>query len=184
MYGLGISALILIQPGVEQQARHADDAVHRGADLMAHVGEESPLRVIGEVRLFGHLPGLGDGRLELSVHPFQFPIRGLGFLGQSFQFIFCALTLDDAAETFRDGVQQADLLIQEGTPIGPALQMRDVERAGRRPSHGDGGRHPPFGLPEVSRLEGLAIKEDTGAGGLRMEPGVRDLFGDLLEDIL
>ena len=29
--------------GVQQQAGHADDAVHRGADLMAHVGEKSLL---------------------------------------------------------------------------------------------------------------------------------------------
>ena len=42
---LGVLALLDVQIGVEQEARHADDAVHRGADLVAHVGEELALRL-------------------------------------------------------------------------------------------------------------------------------------------
>ena len=41
--GLGEVALLLVEPGLEQQARHADDAVHRRANLMAHVREERRL---------------------------------------------------------------------------------------------------------------------------------------------
>ena len=33
--------------GVERQLRHADDAVHRRPDLVAHVGEELALRRVG-----------------------------------------------------------------------------------------------------------------------------------------
>jgi hypothetical protein len=39
----GEPALLRFQPGVQQQAGHADDGVHRGANLMAHGGEELAL---------------------------------------------------------------------------------------------------------------------------------------------
>ena len=42
-----ISALLRRQPGVGQQLRHAHDAVHRRADLVAHRGEEARLRLAG-----------------------------------------------------------------------------------------------------------------------------------------
>ena len=38
--GLGEPGLVIVQPALQQQFRHAHDAVHRRADLVAHVGEE------------------------------------------------------------------------------------------------------------------------------------------------
>ncbi len=47
--GLGELALARRERGLEQQVAHADHAVHRGADLVAHVGQELRLRAIGVV---------------------------------------------------------------------------------------------------------------------------------------
>ena len=47
---LDVVALLGGQRGVEQQLGHAEDAVHRRADFMAHVGQELAL---GHTRLFG-----------------------------------------------------------------------------------------------------------------------------------
>ena len=38
--GLRVIALAWIERGIEQQGGHADHAVHRRADLVAHVGEK------------------------------------------------------------------------------------------------------------------------------------------------
>ena len=40
LYGLGVFALLGAKFGAEQQLRHADHAVERRADLVAHVAEE------------------------------------------------------------------------------------------------------------------------------------------------
>ncbi len=58
-------ALHPIQIGVEQQLRHADHAVHRRPDLVAHVGQELGFHLGGE---FGPILGLqqfGIGQLEI-----------------------------------------------------------------------------------------------------------------------
>ena len=62
--GLGVVALLGVQRGVEQQAAHADDGVHRGADLVAHGGEEGRLGRRGGLRLVpgGVEVGLATGR--------------------------------------------------------------------------------------------------------------------------
>ena len=55
---LGEAALLVVELGLEQQPRHADDRVHRGADLVAHGGEELGLGRVREVRA-----GAGAGQL-------------------------------------------------------------------------------------------------------------------------
>lgn len=62
-------SFVLRQVGIEQQAGHTDDGVHRRPDLMAHVGQELALgfarrfrRFLGFFQLFG-VPapeGVGD----------------------------------------------------------------------------------------------------------------------------
>ncbi len=42
---------MLVEAGVERQLGHADDPVHRGTDLVAHVGQEFALRAAGFHRL-------------------------------------------------------------------------------------------------------------------------------------
>ena len=46
-HGLRVSALVLVEGGVQQEARHPDDPVHRGADLVTHVGQEVALGLVG-----------------------------------------------------------------------------------------------------------------------------------------
>ena len=50
-HGARVLALLGVQVGVEQECGHADDAVHRRADLVAHVGEELALRGVRRLRL-------------------------------------------------------------------------------------------------------------------------------------
>ena len=50
--------LFRIEWGIEQQAGHADYRVHRGADLVAHVGQEFALGAVGG---FGDILGLLQG---------------------------------------------------------------------------------------------------------------------------
>ena len=45
--GLGEVALLGVQRRVQQQAAHADDGVHRRADLVAHRGQEGALGLVG-----------------------------------------------------------------------------------------------------------------------------------------
>jgi len=66
------------QLGVEGQFGHADDAVHRGADLVAHVGQELALgpggrlgRLAGAVGVALGLPAVGDLAFEGVVRPLQ-----------------------------------------------------------------------------------------------------------------
>ena len=61
---LRVLALLRVQMGVEQEAGHADDAVHRRADLVAHVGEELALRLGARLRRF-----LGDAKLLRRAVP-------------------------------------------------------------------------------------------------------------------
>ena len=44
----------------DQQAAHADDRVHRGADLVAHRGQERALRLVRRVRIAPRRHQLGD----------------------------------------------------------------------------------------------------------------------------
>ena len=49
---LDVFALLAVSARLEQQAGHADDRVHRRADLVAHVGEELALRLRRRLRRF------------------------------------------------------------------------------------------------------------------------------------
>ena len=57
-----VLALLGGEVGVEHELGHADDAVHRRADLVAHVGQELALRAVG--RLGGLL---GGSQLRFSL---------------------------------------------------------------------------------------------------------------------
>ena len=50
--GLRVVALLGVQVGAEEKAGHADDGVHRRANLVAHVGEELGLGHVGAFRRF------------------------------------------------------------------------------------------------------------------------------------
>ena len=64
------------QLGVERELGHAEDAVHRGADLVAHVGQELALGPAGCLGELGRLRELHvslldrvDRRVQRAVHP-------------------------------------------------------------------------------------------------------------------
>src|SRR5258708_31128873 len=67
---VGVEALIGIEAAVEEDLDHADDAVERRADLVAHVGEELGL---GAARRLG--AGLGLPQLLLRPDPLR-DLRG------------------------------------------------------------------------------------------------------------
>ena len=60
-----ILTLLGLERGVAQQLRHADDAIHRRADLVAHVGEKLALR---RIALVGLLPGRGELEVDRRPH--------------------------------------------------------------------------------------------------------------------
>ena len=69
-----VLALLAAQLGVQRQLRHADDAVHRRPDFVAHVGEELALRaaaflgpVSGAHKLTVHGDELGCPRFDLFL---------------------------------------------------------------------------------------------------------------------
>mmetsp|Transcript_21109 Transcript_21109/g.81934 ORF Transcript_21109/g.81934 Transcript_21109/m.81934 type:complete len:515 (-) Transcript_21109:2778-4322(-) len=75
--GLGLFALVGVQRRVQQQPAHADHAIHGGADLVAHRGEEGAFGLVGGVgggagcrrRLrLGTSLGLLHGKLARTLH--------------------------------------------------------------------------------------------------------------------
>ena len=59
-------ALLAVELRVQRDVRHPDDGVHRGADLVAHVGEELRFQASGLQRLVARLGRLGFGPLALD----------------------------------------------------------------------------------------------------------------------
>jgi hypothetical protein len=64
--GLDALALHVVELGVGQDVGHADDAVERRADFMAHGGEKFALGALSGLRFFGQLLLLGHGRAGLG----------------------------------------------------------------------------------------------------------------------
>ncbi len=65
----GVFALAAVEVGVEQERRHADDAVHRRADFVAHIGQEFAPDPAGGVGLF---PRIGERRAQFRELPLKF----------------------------------------------------------------------------------------------------------------
>ena len=75
---LGIAPLVSIELGIEQQADHADDTVHRGPDFMAHGGHKFTLGEVGllsavgaRFRAGGGFDKLLNGVQELLLGPLE-----------------------------------------------------------------------------------------------------------------
>ena len=78
---LGEFPLLRGQLGVQDEVGHADDSVHRRADLMAHVRQELGLGVVGALGLAGQLDRPPRRRLELVRALLDLPFeRRLGAL--------------------------------------------------------------------------------------------------------
>jgi len=68
---LGVLPLHRGEPGVEQQPGHADDAVHRSADLVTHGGEKRALGAIGFLGGGPRFPGRVHGTRQFSLGLFE-----------------------------------------------------------------------------------------------------------------
>ena len=100
-HGLGELALLRLQRCVEEQAGHADDGVHRRANLVAHVGEELALRVR---RMLG--VGLRDFQRRLRL-----------------------FALDRGGDVLRHELQQVAVLVAVTIHAGVMLHREHSERA-------------------------------------------------------
>jgi len=102
---VGVAELLGVEPRVQQEIGHADDAVHGGANLVTHVGEKLAL---GPVRGFGRKPGflgclLKPGRfLQLIADGL---VEGLAKIG---------VVLTGSSELRRDGARCAEVIFSAG----------------------------------------------------------------------
>ncbi len=95
---LDVVHLLPVEPALQGQVRHAQDRVHRRADLVAHVGQEVALGLVGGIGLL-----LGDDQFGRALvdHVFQ-------VLAVAQQFLVDALLLRDVA---RDAEQELRLAV-------------------------------------------------------------------------
>jgi len=75
--GVDAVALHLVELGVGEDAGHADDAVHGGADFVAHDGEEFALGALGGLRLAGEFLLVGDGKHKAGLALAEFLLVAL-----------------------------------------------------------------------------------------------------------
>jgi hypothetical protein len=64
---LRIAALLGGQFRIQQQPGHADDSIHRGANLVAHVGQKLALGFIGRIRRDRRFAGARGFPLETQI---------------------------------------------------------------------------------------------------------------------
>ena len=51
MHGSGMAILLLVQGRIQQQFAEADDGIHRGADLVTHVGKKGAFSLCSSLGL-------------------------------------------------------------------------------------------------------------------------------------
>ncbi len=66
--GCDVAVLLLVEPGLTHQLQHAENAIHRGADFVAHLGQELRLGAVG-LRQFESPPL--DPRFERRIQMAQ-----------------------------------------------------------------------------------------------------------------
>jgi len=70
---LGEGALARVELGLGQQLGHAEHAVHRRADLMAHIGEEFRFRTVGGLGLHQQCLAFLEGSADRVLHRPEYP---------------------------------------------------------------------------------------------------------------
>ena len=71
-HDFGVAPLIIVKIGIQQQSGHADDPVHRGSDLMAHICQELALGGAGHLGLCRHFFGPGGSLHQPAVGLLEF----------------------------------------------------------------------------------------------------------------
>ncbi len=152
---LGKPPLLVVQRGVEQQAGHADHAVHRRPDLVAHVGQELALGPVGRLGLLAmeaqrllHLATQADAGHHFREDRQQPPFR-LREGMQPAHEIEADKAQAAAGIDHRHGQQAKDTLrfedLAHGIPRRQCQDVRDVHRLAApvdlHPLGNDGNRH-------------------------------------------
>ncbi|OFA07224.1 hypothetical protein DUPY_13310 [Duganella phyllosphaerae] len=168
----GVVALLFRQARGQQQLRHAQHAVHRGADLVAHGGQEGALRlagglgrVLGLFQLLGahaHLAFelvavLGQGavaRLHLGQHVVEAVDQRTEVVAALVQDAFGRLA---AADQLRGGDQARHRFRHAATRTGGNQQRRHEGKQGR-----NAGGAQAFQDLEPHR-QGAALEHDHAA---------------------
>jgi hypothetical protein len=133
-------ALLRIEVGIEQDLRHAEDPVHRRADLVAHGGEELGLgaaRRLGSVergfqfsRLAPQLHGLRGGMATGSFDLLELELEG-GF--RSFRSVMSRITaLNSARPLIVMGLMTSSIGTARPSRVWPVASK--VERMSGGPS--------------------------------------------------
>ena len=143
---LGVTALFRGQVGAQEQSDHADDAVHRRADLMAHVGQELAFGDVGRLGLDGQLVGPLVGGFEPAVGLLQL--------------------VEEVVQLFFGGFLLADIA-QNAHGVPAAF---DLDR-GQRQGHGDF----PAVLAQPLQFKGLADGRPCARAQELRESGVMRL---------
>ena len=129
-----VLALLGGQVGVERQLGHADDAVHRRADFVAHVGQELALGAVGRLGAILRFN-------QLAVDPAQFRCAYGNLLFQTVAVnleVLVAL-LDFAEHLVEAAIRQPDFVVV--LLAGPdAIVLEECHRFGglRQVNHGIG----------------------------------------------
>ena len=170
-------ALAVVQITAPQQVAEADDAVERGADLMAHVGQEFRLDAVGFQRLAAR-------HVELDVLDLDGFHRLVQVLGGLFDLVLHvlagALELLDAAVVVLGQLaevviachrQLAVCLAARQTGQGLAQFMQRLQHAARAMEGQQQQRQPEdqIGQP-VADQQLVAMQHQAGVGGLQYQP--------------
>ena len=156
-------ALFGRQLGVQQQLRHAEDAVHRRADFVAHVGQELALgpvgrlgRLLGPLEVLGRVQPIGDVADEGAEGGFVAVTNGGDgqFDGDLLAVATEGLDLDPVVDDFRDAGR---LVAAEARFVGLAEGFGD-----------DGLRHqPPDRLRRRVAEHPLGLRIPVGDAAVR-----------------
>ena len=141
--GLDVFALVRSQIGVQRQLEHPQHAIHRRANLVAHVGKELTLRLVGGL---GSLAGAQRGNLARD----QRLVCLLQLLGPNFD-AFLQLPAQDTETLFalREGVKGAIFFLQA---LGDAARKSIAVVAHAEYHQGDGECNGVLHRAQGSRL--------------------------------
>ena len=142
--------LLGLQAELNEETGRTDDAVHRGANFVTHVGEEVPLRRCGDL---GSLLGLLKLRDEV-VLPFVLVLnlrsRGVEILLKGGEVIKPPATEADREVPGAQGLESR--LELSATAAHAAAEQEESNHAGNQPDAGTEERdHHPVGGDEVAR---------------------------------
>ncbi len=135
MRGLAELALVWRQLGVEQQLGHAEHAVHRRADLVAHVGEELRFGAVGSLRLAGQSLGLLGALSQLEG-----PLQNLCFESALVMLDAVAVLAQPLEHHAEAGAEFTDLVVCRDGHLAVELAAGDL--AGQRGELPDRTRGP------------------------------------------